>query len=410
MRCIDPPKAGGWRTCDGLQALAHVLVAAGLQSWRSGGISKALGINALDVGYFYGPALDKAKLLAEPERVADEVKALGIDLPCLYHLFGSTLADRNLADPRHLDANVADLKQAVRFCMRAGIGVIFVLPGVVNPGQGRKEALAQSAASLKRLLPIAAEAGITLTVEPHVHSYLESPALALELVEKVPGLKLTLDYGHFVCLGYRQEEIDVLAPHAGHVHLRQAKMGALQTKLAKGTINIPAQLSTLTAAGFRRRHRARIHASGLHGLAPRRHPDRDDPAPRRRARLGSGMRAEPVAVVTGGAGGIGRAIAARLATDGHYVVVADRDAAAAEAVAAAIGGEGAALDLTRLGLRRRRHRGGPFAARPHRRARQRGRHPPAKTRRRDERRTTGTTSSASMRAGRSSPAAPWRSR
>ena len=65
---------------------------------EAAGISKVLGINALDVGYFYGPALDKAKLLKEPERVADEVLALGIDLPCLYHLFGSTLADRNLAD------------------------------------------------------------------------------------------------------------------------------------------------------------------------------------------------------------------------------------------------------------------------------------------------------------------------
>ena len=217
---------------------------------EAAGIAKVLGIGGLDVGYFYGPALDKAKLLAEPERVADEVLKLGVELPCLYHLFGSTLGDRNLADPRHLDANVADLKQAVRFCKRAGIGVIFVLPGVVNPGQGRKEALAQSAKSLTRLLPIAAEAGIALTVEPHVHSYLETPSLVLELLDKVPGLKLALDYAHFVCLGYRQEEIDVLAAHAGHVHLRQAKSGELQTKLAKGTINIAAELATLKAAGF----------------------------------------------------------------------------------------------------------------------------------------------------------------
>ena len=249
-----------------------------------------LGINALDVGYFYGPALDKAKLLAEPERVADEVLALGIDLPCLYHLFGATLADRNLADPRHLDANVADLKQAVRFCKRAGIGVIFVLPGVVNPGQGRQGGAGAIGGEPEAAAADRGRSGITLTVEPHVHSYLESPALTLELVEKVPGLKLALDYGHFVCLGYRQEEIDVLAPHAGHVHLRQAKMGALQTKLAKGTINIPAELATLKAAGFDGVRRARIHASGLHGLALRRHPDRDDPAPRRRARLGSGMK------------------------------------------------------------------------------------------------------------------------
>ncbi len=217
---------------------------------EAAGIAKVLGIGALDIGYFYGPALDKAKLLAEPERVADEVKALGVDTPCLYHLFGSTLGARNLADPRHLDQNVADLKQAVRFCQRAGVEVIFVLPGICNPGQGRAEALAQSAESLKRLVPIAGEAGITLTIEPHVHSYLETPSLVLELLGQVPGLKLTLDYGHFVCLGYRQEEIDVLAPHAAHVHLRQAKAGELQTKLAKGTINIGAQLATLKAAGY----------------------------------------------------------------------------------------------------------------------------------------------------------------
>ena len=182
--------------------------------------------------------------------MADEVRALGIDLPCLYHLFGTTLGDRNLADPRHLEANAADLKQAVRFCKRAGVGVIFVLPGVINPGQGRKEALAESARSLRQLLPIAAEAGVMLTVEPHVHSWCETPDLTLELLAAVPGLKLALDYAHFVCLGYRQEEIDVLAPHAGHVHLRQTKSGELQTKLAKGTINIGAELATLKAAGY----------------------------------------------------------------------------------------------------------------------------------------------------------------
>jgi len=52
------------------------------------------------------------------------------------------------------------------------------------------------------------------------------------------------------------------------------------------------------------------------------------------------------AMVTGGASGIGRACAARLAGAGARVVVVDRDGAAAAEVAEAIGGVAVALDLT----------------------------------------------------------------
>jgi 3-hydroxybutyrate dehydrogenase len=53
-------------------------------------------------------------------------------------------------------------------------------------------------------------------------------------------------------------------------------------------------------------------------------------------------------MVTGGASGIGRACAVRLAAAGAAVVVVDRDAAAAQAVADQVGGTAVALDLTDL--------------------------------------------------------------
>ena len=217
---------------------------------EAAGLSRVLGIDALDLGYFYGPALDKAQLLDDPEGMAGRVKQLGVTLPCFYHLFGDGLADRNLADPAHLDRNAADFERVARFCSAAEIPTVFVLPGVCNPGQSRGDALAVSARALGELTAIGAAAGVIVTIEPHVHSYLESPALVRELLDRTPGLKLTLDYAHFICLGYRQEEIDPLAAFAAHVHLRQARPGVLQAKVEQGTINFPAQLGTLRDAGF----------------------------------------------------------------------------------------------------------------------------------------------------------------
>jgi 3-hydroxybutyrate dehydrogenase len=54
------------------------------------------------------------------------------------------------------------------------------------------------------------------------------------------------------------------------------------------------------------------------------------------------------ALITGGASGIGRACAIRLAEDGADVVVVDRDAEAATAVAEQVGGTAVAVDLSDL--------------------------------------------------------------
>jgi 2-hydroxycyclohexanecarboxyl-CoA dehydrogenase len=65
--------------------------------------------------------------------------------------------------------------------------------------------------------------------------------------------------------------------------------------------------------------------------------------------MSSGPRSDRVALVTGGAHGIGRAIVDALAADGHTVAVADIAEAAAQEAARQVGGLGVALDVTATG-------------------------------------------------------------
>jgi sugar phosphate isomerase/epimerase len=214
------------------------------------GVAKAIGFEAIDLGYFYRSTLDRRRLLAEPEVYGRELSAsLPVSVANLYHLFGANPVERNLASAASRAENAADFRQVVKFCRAVDAPTVFVLPGVLNGGQSRRQALAETIESLKPLVAAGVEAGVTVCVEPHVHSYLETPALAAELCEK-SGAKLALDYAHFAVIGYRQEEIDTLAPYAGHVHLRQARPGALQARLEEGTLNFPAIFATLRDAGF----------------------------------------------------------------------------------------------------------------------------------------------------------------
>ncbi|MEO8241356.1 MAG: sugar phosphate isomerase/epimerase [bacterium] len=221
----------------------------GLTLPECAGVARALGIDGLDVGLFYRSGLDKAEILSDPRAAAARLAGLGVEIPNYYHLFGDGLAGRNLALSGTVGQNVRDLAKVLEFADCAGIGSVFVLPGIVNPGQSREDAARVSVESLKALLDVAADFKAKLCIEAHVHSFAESPTMVQRLVDET-GIGLALDYAHFACLGYRQDEIDPLAKYAVHVHLRQARTGVLQAKFGQGTLNFPAMFATLKEAGY----------------------------------------------------------------------------------------------------------------------------------------------------------------
>ena len=207
------------------------------------GIARALGFQAMDLGLLHGAALDRARIIADPEAAA---KALaGIPMSNLYWLFGADVAENAVSDPTAKGRNEAEFVRVCRFAQALGCPTIFVLPGLSGPG-----AFPAAVEALRGLEKIARHHRVQLTVEPHVGGLLASPGEVLAMLAAVPGLKLTLDYAHFICMGFRQAEVDVLAPHAAHIHLRQARPGVLQAKWGEGVLDFTAMVGVLREAGY----------------------------------------------------------------------------------------------------------------------------------------------------------------
>ncbi len=217
------------------------------EAWH---IARALGFRAIDLGLHHGPALNRAAILHDPEAEAARLAADGLKASNLYWMFGASPADRAISDPGSQKANLHEFALVCRFASALGIPSLFILPGITSPGIPKAASLDAAAASLRALQPVAARHGVILTIEAHVGGLLSSPAETLALIDAVPGLKLTLDYAHFACMGFPQSAIDPLAPHAAHVHLRQARPGALQAKWGEGTLDIAAMIETLRATGY----------------------------------------------------------------------------------------------------------------------------------------------------------------
>jgi len=215
-----------------------------------GGLARVLGIDAIDVSFFYASALDRARVLGSPDAYGEDLRRrVQVDIASFYYLFGNGLDERNLALGPN-GANLADFDKVLRFTKAAGADNVFILPGLINPGQSRAQAIANSVEALKPLVEAGDRSGVTVTIEPHVHGILESVDAVHDICARVEGLKIVLDLAHFTALGYRQEEIETLAPLAGHVHLRQARQGALQAKMEQGTINFPSLFAALRDAGY----------------------------------------------------------------------------------------------------------------------------------------------------------------
>ena len=124
------------------------------------------------------------------------------------------------------------------------------LPGVFFASEPKPDSTARAAEELAWRVEQAQVRDIVFAIEPHIGSLANSPERAIALVQAVPGLTLTLDYGHFVPRGFAAAEVEPLLQHATHFHVRGVNSHSGSASLEDNELDWQRVLNIMEQTGY----------------------------------------------------------------------------------------------------------------------------------------------------------------
>jgi sugar phosphate isomerase/epimerase len=127
---------------------------------------------------------------------------------------------------------------------------VTVLPGVHFATEPREDSLSRAADELSWRVEQARRCNVVLGTEAHVGSVAPDPLAVRDLLARVPGLTLTLDYTHFTRAGLPDDAVEPLLPRASHLHVRGARPGRLQTSFKDNAIDYRRVVERLAATNY----------------------------------------------------------------------------------------------------------------------------------------------------------------
>jgi sugar phosphate isomerase/epimerase len=185
-------------------------------------------------------------------RVRERLESRGLGVSDVFPVASMQLVPASINHPDRSEREQADgfFRDMLEFASHLGAKHMTILPGVLHEGQQYQEALRGSAEALRWRVEEADRAGIVLSIEGHVGSHVDTPEKILELLELVPGLTLTLDFGHFAVQGMPDERAYPLMAHTSHFHVRGCRDGFVQTRFDENAIDFTAILDRFAAQGY----------------------------------------------------------------------------------------------------------------------------------------------------------------
>lgn len=220
-------------------------------------VIRDLGFGGVDIGLFADAThVTLSSVLQGPARRAGElsvhVQQAGLEVADVF--LTSSMELERLTPTSRAGNDVEDLRTifraTVEFAAELGSPGVTLLPGVVADGHTIDEAISLAAEGLASLVEIGAERGLGVSVEPHIGSCIESPEATQLLLERCPGLMVTLDPSHFAYSGHSAAEMAQLADRTRHVQVRPAGPGVMQAKVRDDQVDLAALFSALRAVGY----------------------------------------------------------------------------------------------------------------------------------------------------------------
>ncbi len=224
---------------------------------------KGLEFDAVDVAVFSGnPNNSAEEVIADPTGVGRRVKAMVDDaglvvadvFPIVITDFRPVF-DVQSAAPNNPSAEVRttardDFRRFVEFTLVLESPGLTILPGCPFDGNDPSRDWGLAAEELNWRVEVAQEAGLELGFEPHLGSITETPETTAQFVAQVPGLKVCLDFAHFIYQGIPQERLETLLPISRHHQVRQAAPEVMQAISYEGTIDIQRLVRQLAAMDY----------------------------------------------------------------------------------------------------------------------------------------------------------------
>lgn len=221
------------------------------------GIISLLGLRGVDIGLFAGRShLRPEKELNRPENngaaLRRRLKQDGLVASDIFLQVHDNFADFAVNHPeaKRRDFARRQFLKTLDYAAAAGSDHISILPGVVFPNESREISLSRAADELAWRVGEAASMKLTVGIEPHVGSIVDTPARAMNLAGLVPGLGFTLDYAHFTRAGVPDADIEPLCARATHFHARCARKGRLQSSFKDNTIDFARVVRALNRKKF----------------------------------------------------------------------------------------------------------------------------------------------------------------